>query len=128
MVTSRVDSHLIPDLPVETWRVEIRNSGLGAAIIKQSKYKLVLATNRKSEIHGPHQLMIQELAKTGLLQDEDYWLEQITPGFGLTSKESCFAFEIKTSHLDKIKAFEMLLVFSDQLGGKYSREIIYISK
>lgn len=115
-----------PDASFSTWRVELLNSGLGAAVINSTKYLLELSDEKSGECSGGHKQIIQELAKVNLIRDSDYWLENITTGFALSPKEGCPVFEIKTEHLSKIKRLDMVLYFQDQLGGKYWREIFLV--
>ncbi len=115
-----------PMVSFETWRVEIRNSGLGAAVINSTRYVLELPSEKSNVCPGDHKDIIKGLTKLGLVRNSDYWLENITTGFALSSKEDCFVFEIKTEHIAKVERLDMMLYFQDQLGGKYCREIFLI--
>ena len=117
-----------PGLSFETWRVEIRNSGLGPAVINNSFYTLELFEEKEGCQMGNFHDIINELCKSGLVRDNDYWLENITAGFALCPKDDCIVFEIKLEYLEKIKRLDMLLYFQNQLGGKHSQEIYFIPR
>lgn len=112
-----------PTASFETWRVEIRNSGLGAAVINNTRYVLELPSERSDGRAGDHKDMIKELAKAGLVRDSDYWLENITTGFALSPKEDCFVFEIKRNTRQKSNAWTWCYIFRINLeaniGGRY---------
>ena len=109
-----------------TWRVEILNSGLGAAIVNSTDYCLELSGGDEGRCTGGHKDIINQLTLVNLVRDQDYWLENITTGFALSPKDGCPIFEIKQEHLAKIQRLDMMLYFQDQLGGKYRREIFLV--
>lgn len=113
----------------ETWRVEMRNTGLGSAIINRTEYLLALpdAGNNILYYHT-FDKTIKELGQAGLIRGTDYWLENITPGFSLSPKDECPVFEIKTEHISKINRLDLVLYFQGQLGDKYCREIFFIPR
>lgn len=117
-----------PALSFRTWRVELRNSGLGAAVIISAKYALALADSTSNPLIGTYRDIIEALAAIGLVREQDYWMENIATGFAVSSKDDCFVFEIRMEHKAKIKRLDMMLLFQDQLGGKYQRELFLIPR
>ncbi len=118
----------IPGEQFETWRVEIRNTGLGSAIVNRAEYGLEY-TGTKSNIHShTFDSLIKELTTIDLIRDSDYWIEKISEGFSLSPKDDCFVFEIKTEHIQKLKRLYMVLYFQGQLGDRYRREIFLIPR
>lgn len=109
----------------ETWRVEIRNTGLGSAIINHSEYliELSIANETKSKSFAD---IIVELGKIDLVHGKDYWLGKMSSGFSLSPKDEFLVFEIKTEHIPKLNRLDMTLYFQGQLGDKYLREIRFI--
>ena len=112
-----------PDTSFKTWRVEIKNTGLGPAIISRAEYMIELYKNETAYHAYTFDDFTAMLLKAGLVCNCDCWVENITPGFSLSPKDTCFLFEIKTAHLEKFKRLTMLLYFQGQLGDKYVREI-----
>lgn len=111
----------------ETWRVEVRNSGLGAAIIISTTYQLELSDDKNGTEEGhTHTSVVEALAKAGLVRNVDYWLANNSTGFALPPKDDVVVFEIKAEQLFKIKRLDMELQFQDQLGGRYGREIFLV--
>ena len=112
-----------PNMPYETWRVEIKNTGLGSAIINRTEYMIDL--NKKEAEYRTHTFdeMIAMLSTVELVRNRDYWVKNITPGFSISPKDACFVFELKTEHFEKLKHLTMLLYFQGQLGDRYVREI-----
>ena len=110
----------------ETWRVEIRNTGLGSAIINRTEYSLQLAHVKENFDSCSANAVINELSKNNLIRGQDYWLENIAPGFSLSPKDECVVFEIRTEYAKKLKRLDMVLHFQGQLGDKYLREIRFI--
>lgn len=113
-----------PGQPFETWRVELRNTGLGAAIVNRAEYFLKPADVKDYGYHCTREEVLKELATLDLVADRDYWIENITNGFTLSPKDDCFVFEIKMEHVDKLSCLDMVLYFQSQLGNKYRRLIM----
>jgi len=124
-VTTKTDTNN-PAMPYEIWRVEIRNNGLGAAIINRAEYVLELAKADGSVYIGGYNQVLKELAKIDLVLDRDYSLENITTGFALPDKDSLLIFEIKKEHISKIKRLDITIYFQGQVGDKYCRGIFCI--
>lgn len=110
----------------ETWRVEIRNTGLGSATITGADYIVELTTSRTNVCVHTTENLIKELLKIGLIRNKDYWMDNTTSGFSLSPKDECFLSEIKTEHLNKLNHLSMILYFQGQLGDKYSKEISFL--
>ncbi len=110
----------------ETWRVDIRNTGLGAAIINRTSYLIKLAGANEPATSQSYNEIIKALSKSNLILGSDYWLGNITPGFSLSPKDEFLLFEIKTEHREKVKQLDMMLYFQGQLGDRYRREIFLI--
>lgn len=119
---NKVDSNVT----FETWRVEIRNTGLGSAIINRTEYSLQLLDAKETFNCCSANTVIDELSKNNLIRGHDYWLENIAPGFSLSPKDECVVFEIKTEHATKLKRLDLNLYFQGQLGDKYVRETRFI--
>lgn len=111
----------------KTWQVKIRNTGLGPAIITRIEYCLELKGSKTIHRFDKFDEFAIHLKKIGLEPDLDYWGDNISNGFCLSSKEESMIFEVKNEHLGKIKNFYMVLYFQSQLGDKYCREIFLTS-
>lgn len=122
-LTTKQDSR-VSSKAFETWRVDIRNTGLGSAIITKTEY--FIKTSKKGRVAEPKSFneIVDELVKLELIRGEDYWMSSITSGFSLSSKDEFLVFEIKTVHLKKLPSIYMNLFFQGQLGDKYCREIL----
>lgn len=114
--------------PFTTWRVELRNTGLGSAIINRADYRLELAGATSHCHFHTFDAIIRELAKIDWVRDRDYWIENINAGFSLSPKDDCFLFEIKTEHIAKLKRLDVALYFQGQLGDRYRRDISLIPR
>jgi hypothetical protein len=108
--------------------VKIRNAGQGTAIINRSEFELETSPIKSNSSFLALGEVVKELAKSGLVRNEDYWLENITNGFALPPTEDCIVFEIKSEHVSKIKRLDMLLHFQGVLGDKYCRKIFFIHR
>lgn len=112
----------------KTWQVEIRNTGLGPAIIDRIEYFLELANDKEKPHHYKFITLIQKLTENNLVRDRDYILFNMSSGFSISPKDEYVVFEIKTEHLDKLNCLTMMLYFQGQLGDKYYREISLVGK
>lgn len=112
----------------EVLRVEIRNNGLGAAIVNRIDFELELLEPKENIYVGSHNVVIKQLEKIGLIRNRDYWLENITTGFALPDKESLLMFELKSEHIQLINRLDMMLYFQGQIGDKYCREIFLLPR
>ena len=115
-----------PNKTFETWRIEIRNTGLGSAIINRSEYMLEHVRSKNGSVCYTFEDLLKELAKINLVRERDYWIENISNGFSLSPKDDCAVFEIKMDHINKLKRLHLVLYFQGLLGDRYSREIILI--
>lgn len=111
----------------ETWRVEIRNTGLGSAIINRTEYLLSLPETADNIYSSNISEVIKALTKISLLHGQDYWLGNLSSGFSLSPKDEFLVFEIKTEHIRKLKRLDLTLYFQGQLGDKYLKCISFIS-
>lgn len=107
----------------ETWRVEIRNTGLGAAIINRTEYQIQLFQASSSHFFKTYHDIVTELAKIDLVLAQDYWLGNMSSGFSLAPKDEFLVFEIKTEHISKLKRLNLVIYFQGQLSDKYFRKI-----
>lgn len=112
-----------PNTLINVWRVEIRNTGLGSAIINHTEYFLELSDGSNFTSAYVYDSLVKEFGIAGLSRHQDYWLDNITAGYSLLPKDDSLIFEIKTCHLEKLKRFSMMLYFQGQLGDKYCKEI-----
>ena len=112
----------------ETWRVEIRNTGLGSAIVTQAEYFIEIPGSKTDPYPSTFDELISDLALMGLIRDRDFWIEKIASGFSLSPKDECFVFEIKLEQVTKIKGLHMALYFQGQLGDRYRREIFLVPR
>ena len=117
-----------PNKSDETWRVEIRNTGLGSAIINRAEYRLELASTKSQFDYYTIEDILKELTRINLKVDRDYWIGNISNGFSLSPKDDFFVFEIKTEHIEKIKRLDLVLYFQGQLGDRYRKEISLIPR
>ena len=117
-----------PNETYETWRVEIRNTGLGSAIINRTEYMLERMKGNTDSASHSFEGILSELANLNLVRDQDYWIENITNGFSLSPKDDCFVFEIKMEQIKKLKRLDLVLYFQGQLGDRYRREIFLIPR
>jgi hypothetical protein len=112
----------------EAWQVKIRNVGVGAAIINGCEFEFETSSAKSASFPLGFNNVVKELAKINLINEDDYWLENITSGFTLAPNEDYTVFEIKTEHMKNIKRLNMILHFQGFLGGKYYKEIIFMPR
>lgn len=112
----------------EAWQVEIRNTGLGSAIIDHIDYFLDLENSKETKHDYTFNSLITKLAQIDLLRNSDYSIFNMSKGFSLAPKDEYVVFEIKTNHLAKFKRLTMVIYFQGQLGNKYCREISLLAK
>lgn len=112
----------------DTWHVEIRNTGLGSAIIDRIDYFLDLANSKDTNYNYKLNSLIIKLAEIDLIRNSDYSIFNMSSGFSLAPKDEYVVFEIKTEHLAKFNSLTMEIYFQGQLGDKYCREISLIAK
>ena len=117
-----------PTETFETWRVELRNTGLGSAIVNRTEYRVAFTAKKDNNHSYSFEDLLKQLATIKLVRDRDYWVEKITTGFSLSPKDECFVFEIKTEHLSKFSRLDMVLYFQGQLSDKYRREVYLIPR
>lgn len=112
----------------EVWQVRISNTGLGAAIISRTNFDLEIFSTKGIPSLMSLNEVVNEVERSGLIRDRDYWIENISSGFTLPPKEDCILFEIKIEHLRKIKRLDMILHFQGLLGDKYFRDIFFLPR
>ncbi len=112
----------------EAWQVEIRNTGLGSAIIDHIDYFLDLENSKETKHDYTFNSLITKLAQIDLVRNSDYSIFNMSKGFSLAPKDEYVVFEIKTNHLAKFKRLTMVIYFQGQLGNKYCREISLLAK
>lgn len=108
---------------LETWRVEIRNTGLGSAIINRLEYTIEPANGKVHLNHCTFEQALNQLAEIGLIREHDFWIGNMSSGFSLSPKDEFFVFEIELKHITKLKRLDLILDFQGQLGDRYRREI-----
>lgn len=114
--------------PSEIWYVEIRNTGLGAAIIDRIEYFLDIANDKDVKHSYKFDSLILKLNQMDLVRYTDYYMFKMSSGFSLAPKDECLVLEIKTEHLAKFDRLTMIVYFEGQLGDKYCREISLLAK
>jgi hypothetical protein len=107
----------------ETWQVQIRNTGLGPAIINRVEYFLEISNSKEILKRYEFSSLIRKLTELNLNRDKDYTITNISSGFALTPKDELSVFDIHTAHLPKFKRLTMIVYFQSQLGDNYCREI-----
>jgi hypothetical protein len=112
----------------ECWQVRLRNVGVGAAIINRCEFEFEMSSAKSNSSLLAFNDVVKEIAKCDLVNERDYWLENITSGFALSPNEDYNVFEIRTEHMKKLKTLNMILHFQGFLGGKYRRLIRFMPR
>lgn len=107
----------------ETWRVEIHNTGLGAAIINRIEYLFEPAGGKDCISSYTVDNIVKQLAGIDLTIDHDYWIQKMSSGFSLAAKDDFLVFEVRLEHLVRLRCLHMVLYFQSQLGNRFTRVI-----
>lgn len=116
------------DFEGEIWQVKIRNVGLGAATILDYEFRFHPSKITNKKYLTNYSEVIKEISKEGVNLESEYYLDEITAGYTLPSKEEIVLFEMETSSALKLKQLDLKIEFTGFLGGKYSKEIFLLPR
>lgn len=109
-------------IPGEIWLVQIKNVGLGAAIVESCQFR----TGRNhDEFNFTHQEIVTAYTSKDI-QASNYFLPNISVGYVFQPKDDKTLFKIKKTEAIKAGVLDMELKFKGLLGGEYTKIIFLL--